>query len=133
MARIRWLDPVSGNFDTAADWAGGVAPGASDVAYLGGSGKTAYTVTASASETVKGVDTSSNATLAITGGVFTATKGTAGGVNAGTISVGSGAVLAAGGRVRQHRLDHHGRGHVAGWGRRPHPRRRRHGVDGSRL
>src|SRR5450432_3932527 len=94
---VHWTNPVSDNFANPADWTGGVAPGSADDAYLDASGKVAYTVTASASETVNGIDTSATATLAITGGTFTATNGTDIGANAGTISVGNGAALAVAG------------------------------------
>jgi hypothetical protein len=71
MAQVRWNKPISGDFDTAADWKGGVAPGASDGVILGVAG-TAYTVTSDDTETVRSIQLTANATLAITSGTFTA-------------------------------------------------------------
>ena len=47
--------------------------------------------------TMNTIQTASAATLAITGGTFTATDGTGSGANAGSITVGNGATLALGG------------------------------------
>ncbi len=95
MSTIRWDNPVNGNFATAGDWRGGVAPGAGDRVILGQLSGDPYTVTASFFDaTVRAVDISSAATLAITGHVFTV-SGTLN--NRGTIllnPLGGGATLA---------------------------------------
>ncbi|MGI9169496.1 MAG: hypothetical protein ACR2FH_04870 [Caulobacteraceae bacterium] len=85
MTQIHWLDPVSGNFNTATDWSGGVVPGAADDAILDAAGSP-FTVTITTSGTVDGVGLAANATLLV-GTSFTATNGTDGGVNAGSILV----------------------------------------------
>ncbi|MBA3810721.1 MAG: hypothetical protein H0X27_03570 [Caulobacteraceae bacterium] len=56
----------------------------------------AYTVTASAGETVRRLQIAANATLSITGGAFTAEAGTGAGANAGAILIGEGARLVVG-------------------------------------
>jgi len=99
MTQIHWIHPISGDFSDGADWNGGVPPGAGDQAILGAAGAAAYTVTASTNETVKALQTASNATLSITGGQFDATSGTGVGANAGLISVGEAANLALSGGV----------------------------------
>ncbi len=95
MSTIRWSDPVNGNFNDAGDWRGGVVPAAGDRVVLGRLDGTAYTVTASFFDaTVRAVDISSAATLAITGHTFTV-SGTLN--NRGTIllnPLGGGATLA---------------------------------------
>ncbi|MGI9169083.1 MAG: beta strand repeat-containing protein [Caulobacteraceae bacterium] len=97
---IHWTNAVSADFSTAADWTGGVVPGSADDAYLDAKGKGAYTVTSSASRTVNGIDTASNATLAVAAfTTFTATNGTDGGVNAGTVSVVNGGAFVFGGMM----------------------------------
>ncbi len=92
--RITWKRPVDGAFTAAADWSGGVTPGAADDAWLTAAGR-AFTVTAAGVITVQGIATSANATLAITaGGRFTASRGTDGAANAGRILVLDGAHFA---------------------------------------
>jgi hypothetical protein len=95
MGIISWAHGVSGNFNTAADWVGGVVPGGLDDAELTASGT--YTVTSSQSNTVFGVALASGATLAVTNGTFTAADGTDGADNAGTISIGNNTVFIVGG------------------------------------
>jgi hypothetical protein len=90
-----WAHGVSGHFNTAADWVGGVVPGGLDDAELTASGT--YTVTSSQSNAVFGVALASGATLAVTNGTFTAADGTDGADNAGTISIGNNTVFIVGG------------------------------------
>lgn len=97
MGRIHWRNQVSDDFDAASDWSGGVVPGAHDDAILDASGSVAYTVTASTSQTVFSLQTNALATLAVTGGTFTALGGTGDGKNHGTVSIGDGATFIAGG------------------------------------
>lgn len=85
MTRIDWATAVSGNFNTAADWTGGVVPGELDDAVLDASGA-AFTVTASGGQVVGGIRTAANAILEMTSD-FIAVAGTDGGVNAGEIVV----------------------------------------------
>jgi hypothetical protein len=95
MGTISWAHGVSGHFNTAADWVGGVVPGGLDDAELTASGT--YTVTSSQTNTVFGVALASGATLAVTNGTFTAADGTDGADNAGTISIGNNTVFVVGG------------------------------------
>src|SRR5580698_10253321 len=88
MASIHWLDPVNGNLNVASDWSGGSIPDPADDAILDAPGG-AFTVTAPTSETVESIQLAANATLAITGGTFTAAAGTGLGANAGKITIGS--------------------------------------------
>ena len=90
-AQIHWLNQVSANFNTAADWSTGTVPGASDDVFLDAAGSTDYTVTASTSETVHSIKLANPATLAISGGVFTASSVSS---NAGTIAIGNGSTFA---------------------------------------
>jgi len=83
---LHWLNPVSANFSVAADWTGGVAPGADDNAILDASGSTPYTVTASTPQSVATIQTAATATLEVTAS-FSATNGTGFGANAGAIIV----------------------------------------------
>lgn len=99
MTQVHWTNPVSGDFGHGADWAGGVPPRAGDQAILDAPGSTTYTVTVSINETVAGLQTLADATLAVTGARFDATSGTDGGANAGLISVNAGADLALSGMV----------------------------------
>ncbi|MBA3812561.1 MAG: hypothetical protein H0X27_13140, partial [Caulobacteraceae bacterium] len=99
MSKIHWSTAVSADFNIAADWSTGTVPGAADDAILDASGKTAYTVTASTSETVKSIQTAATATLSITGGTFNATTGTGTGANAGTIVVNGNSALQVAGAV----------------------------------
>ncbi|HEY7851728.1 MAG TPA: hypothetical protein VIB82_02060, partial [Caulobacteraceae bacterium] len=97
MAAIHWTHQVNGSFTNAADWTGGLVPGAGDDALLDAAGVTAFTVTSSSYVMVNSIQTSTKATLAVTGGTFDATKGTGAGANAGTVSVGSAATFEIGG------------------------------------
>ncbi len=99
MSKIHWSTAVSADFNTAADWSTSTVPGAADDAILDASGKTAYTVTASTSETVKSIQTAATATLSITAGTFNATTGTGTGANAGTITVGGNSAFQVAGTV----------------------------------
>jgi hypothetical protein len=95
---FQWAEAINGNFNTAADWTGGHVPGASNIALLDAAGA-GFTVTATTSETVNSLHTTTNATLHITRGTFTAKTGTGLGVNAGSIGVGPHATFAAGGKI----------------------------------
>ncbi len=92
---IHWAQAVSGDFADAAGWSGASFQAATTTP---GSmrRRAAFTVTSSVDERVEGLDTASNATLLLTGGVFTALDGTDGGANSGLIAVQSGATLAVG-------------------------------------
>jgi hypothetical protein len=68
MGIISWAHGVSGDFNTAADWVGGVVPGGLDDAELTASGT--YTVTSSQTNSVFGVALASGATLAVTNGTL---------------------------------------------------------------
>jgi hypothetical protein len=92
---VHWANAVNGNFTTAADWTGGVVPGADNEAILDPSGA-AFTVTSSADQTVYSVQTAANATLDVTGGDFKASAGSGSGADAGVILVGSGATFTLG-------------------------------------
>jgi hypothetical protein len=94
---ISWAKQISANFATASDWTGDVVPSGSDTAVIDAAGSTAYTVTASTSQSVAAVQTAAPGALAITGGVFTATGGTGAGADAGAVTVASGATLQLGG------------------------------------
>jgi hypothetical protein len=98
MAAINWLTAVSDNFSNAVRWAGGAVPGVSDDAILGVLGGWAYTVTAQG-QSVGDIQTAANATLSINGGTFTASGGSGGGANAGTISVANNNIFALGGTL----------------------------------
>jgi len=98
MSARHWLTPVSANFATASRWSGDQVPGQADAAILDAAGND-YTVTATTSETVDSIETASNATLAVTAGLFTANAGTGGGANAGTIIVRKGAEFVSDGPV----------------------------------
>ena len=50
MQAIHWINSVGGDFTDAADWSGGVVPGAGDNAVIDAAGQ--YTVTLSSAETV---------------------------------------------------------------------------------
>src|SRR3984957_1844012 len=95
MGTISWAHGVSGNFNTAVNWVGGVVPGGLDDAELTASGT--YTVTSSQTNMVFGVALASGATLADTNGTFTAADGTDGANNAGAISIGNNTVFIVGG------------------------------------
>jgi hypothetical protein len=95
--RFTWQRQISGQFRAAGDWTAGVVPGAADAAVLTAPGAKAYTVTASANQSVDTIHTGATATLAITAGVFTDSAGTGSGSNAGAIDVRSGATLVLGG------------------------------------
>ncbi len=83
-APVHWLDAVSGDFNTAANWSSGAVPQSADNVILGATGG-AYTVTDSASsQTVGSLQTAANATLVAENLVLT--DGTGGGLNAGTIN-----------------------------------------------
>jgi hypothetical protein len=97
MSQIHWTNPIGGDFSTAADWGGDVVPGPGDDAILDAPGTSPYTVTSSANRTVAGIAAAATATLAITGGTFSAKAGTDGGADAGAITVGNGAALAISG------------------------------------
>jgi len=99
MSQIHWASQINADFGVKADWTGGAVPGATDDATFDASGSTFYTVTASTSETVAGIELASTAELSITAGTFTATTGTAAGANAGVMAVGDGTTLALGGAV----------------------------------
>ncbi len=85
MTQVHWLNAVDGNFGVATDWSGGSVPGPSVDAVLDAAGA-AFSVTVTNDGTVNGVDLAANATLRIDA-TFTATNGTDGGANAGSIFV----------------------------------------------
>ncbi len=97
MATISWKNPISDLFSVAADWSSGTVPGAADTAVLGGLSGAAYTVSSTAAQTIAAIQTAVNATLSITGSTFTASNGTGGGLNAGTISIGDNGTFVTGG------------------------------------
>ena len=92
--KVYWKTATPGSFATASDWSTSTVPGPSDIAAMLASGGP-YTVAASSSETVLGINTTSNATLAISGSgtVFNAFAGTAGGANRGTVEILNGSTL----------------------------------------
>lgn len=96
MAKIHWASAKSGAFETGANWTGSAVPGAGDDAIIDASGA-AYTVTTTADESILGVTTLKAATLTIGANTkFTATNGTDGGGNFGTIAVANGAIFEIG-------------------------------------
>jgi hypothetical protein len=95
--QLHWLSAVDGLFTDAADWTANLVPGPSDDAILDASGG-AFTVTATVAETAHSIQLAANATLHV-GPQFKASDGTGTGVNAGTIDVGDGATLTAGGVI----------------------------------
>jgi hypothetical protein len=102
MSGVHWAGAIDGDFNTAADWSGGVVPGASDDAILDAAGG-AFRVRAASDESVASIQTATNATLDIAGmgTVFQTALGTGGGANAGAIQVRNQATLRlAGGTVR---------------------------------
>ena len=92
---IHWQNAVSGQFATATNWLGGLAPGHANDAVLDAAGG-AYTVAAPGATTVKGIQLATNATLSVTGD-FAATNGTDGGQDAGRVIVANGGKLVTGG------------------------------------
>jgi hypothetical protein len=97
MATIHWRHGVNGDFAVAANWNPATVPGSADTAAIIAVGT--YTVGSAVDETVNSLTTIKTATLAVTGGTFTATNGTGIGANAGTIAVGDGADLVLGGVI----------------------------------
>jgi fibronectin-binding autotransporter adhesin len=55
MTTINWANGVSGLFSTAADWSGGVVPGAGDTAIISAGGSAPYTVTVSSQVKLAGL------------------------------------------------------------------------------
>ena len=113
MAQIHWLNPVSGDFATAADWSGGAVPGSGDDVALGALGGAPYTVTSSANEHIASLQTAANATLDISDGFFQVDNGTGAGANAGIII--DAGVLELGGALRNSgtiELDENGAGEI---------------------
>ena len=97
MTAISWKTPISDVFTNAADWNGGVVPGASDDALLTVAGS-AYTVTISSNPTVNSLQTASNATALIGANTnLQLTNGTGSGANAGQIVVSNNDILYIGG------------------------------------
>ncbi len=82
-----WAKGASGSWQVAANWSTDAIPAGTVNASLLASGT--YTVTDSLTTTVSALQIAANATLAITGGVFTSLGGTGIGINAGTIKVGA--------------------------------------------
>jgi len=99
---LNWLNPVTGNWQTAANWGPTrmFVPGADDDALIAATGGR-YAVTSSQDVTVKSVATGSDATLYIRGGTFTASEGTGKSANTGTVRVEAGAHFAIGGTFTQ--------------------------------
>jgi hypothetical protein len=106
MASITW-NGTSGNWTTAADWIGGVAPGAGDTANFTGAG--AYTVTLYSAAAVGGVvmDAANalfyDAGSLTLGGTFALEAGTFalayGSLNGGTLALDGGTLAAEGGTL----------------------------------
>jgi hypothetical protein len=96
MAQIFWNHLGDGSFNTGADWSGGVVPGPNDDAILGAQSKL-YAVTAGFGGNVNSIQLDTEAALHIAGGIFTATNGTGGGVDDGTIIVEDNATFTIGG------------------------------------
>jgi hypothetical protein len=95
MAKVFWSNPVNGSFQDATKWSGGDVPGASADAVLNAGGS--YKVTSDTSATVAGVQTTAGAQLIVgPNTVFTATRGTDGGVNGGVITVDNSTFATAG-------------------------------------
>jgi hypothetical protein len=99
---LRWLAPVTGNWNQAAKWGptGLFAPGASDDALITATGAQ-YAVNVTQNTTVRTVATGDGATLDIEAGVLTITDGTKSQANAGTVKVEAGASLVIGGTFQQ--------------------------------
>src|SRR5205807_1751958 len=96
--KILWNNSAGGNFNSAGNWAFAGVPGPADIAAMTLSGT--YTVSSHVSNTVLGFTTGAGATLAITGSsTFTATQGTATGINGGHVIVADGSTLVAGGTI----------------------------------
>jgi hypothetical protein len=95
-----WTTGVSANFTTATAWTPNGAPMASDDAIIDATGT--YTVTSNVNTTINSLALISTATLAISGvgvlfDVIDGTQGVPGEANAGTITVGNGAIFKVGG------------------------------------
>jgi hypothetical protein len=96
--KILWNNSAGGNFNSAANWAFAGVPGPADIAAMTLSGT--YTVSSDVSNTDLGFTTGAGTTLAITGSsTFTATQGTATGINGGHVVVADGSTLVAGGTI----------------------------------
>lgn len=98
MTNSSWKKAVNGNFSNTADWTSGVPNDTTSEADLLVAGK-AYTVTSSSDDTVDFLDMGSNATLAITGGVFTVYSTVdpwSNAYNLGAIGIGAGATMVFG-------------------------------------
>ena len=96
--KILWNNSAGGNFNSAPNWAFAGVPGPADIAAMTLSGT--YAVSSHVSNTVLGFTTGAGATLAITGSsTFTATQGTATGINGGHVIVADGSTLKAGGTI----------------------------------
>ncbi len=111
MATIHWRFPINGLFETGRDWSTGTVPGANDNVAIDALGT--YTVTVTASHTIRALSTVSTATLAIASGKLTITGGTGAATSAGTILVEDGAALEIGGTFRNKgRIDLDSTGHT---------------------
>ena len=86
-----WRRGTSANWSNTADWNSGL-PVSSDLVVLNAARRN-YTVTSSADETIAELNTGRRATLSIASGIFIITNGTGAGVQAGTVSIASGATL----------------------------------------
>ncbi len=93
---INWLTASSGEFQTAANWVGGISPGSDNDAILDAAGGASYVVTSVAPQTIAGLQSAANARLVLSA-AMTITKGTDGGVVAGAISLANGGRLTIGG------------------------------------
>jgi RHS repeat-associated protein len=100
---VNWINPGSGNWDSAANWSTGKVPGTGDVAVINTTGNATITIQSSDTIQVQALSTASTDTLSITGGSLSVTTGasTLSGVltmSGGTlIANGSGASLQANG------------------------------------
>jgi len=98
MANIKWLNPLNGTFAVNANWAGGAAPGATDLAQLTTAG--VYTVTADSNLTVQDLTMIAGVTLDVTNSSnFSATAQLVADTLAGLVDVEDGSTLSLGGTI----------------------------------
>jgi hypothetical protein len=99
---VNWINPNSGNWDTAANWSTGSVPGAGDDVVINTTGAVTVTIQAGDYESVHSLTTASNDTLSITGGslIVAANSTLSGGlaITGGSLTAsGSGTTLTAAG------------------------------------
>jgi hypothetical protein len=93
---IDWLSATSGAFQTATNWAGETVPGLNNDAVLDSGDGAPYIVTASAAQTIRGLQIASNSRLVLSA-AMTISNGTDGGIVAGAIALADGGRLTIGG------------------------------------